>query len=40
VTGAIIGFRNQRQLAEIIGAGEFRLSAEEMAEIAARRKAD
>lgn len=37
VTGAIIGFRNRRQLAEIVGAGEFRLSTKEMAEIAAAR---
>jgi len=37
VTGAIIGFRNRAQLAEIIGAAQFRLSAEEIAEIAAAR---
>lgn len=33
VTGAIVGFRNVLQVAGIIGAGEFRLSASEISEI-------
>lgn len=33
VTGAIVGFRNVKQVAGIIGAGEFRLSANEISEI-------
>jgi len=33
VTGAIVGFRNSRQVEGIIGAGEFRLDADELAEI-------
>jgi aryl-alcohol dehydrogenase-like predicted oxidoreductase len=33
VTGAIVGFRNPQQVAGIIGAGEFRLAASELAEI-------
>ena len=35
VTGAIVGFRNPEQVAGIAGAGEFRLTAEELAEIEA-----
>ena len=33
VTGAIVGFRNVKQVSGIIGAAEFRLSSEEMEEI-------
>lgn len=33
VTGAIVGFRNVKQVSGIIGASEFRLSSEEMEEI-------
>lgn len=33
VTGAIVGFRSPRQVAGIVGAGEFRLQAAEMQEI-------
>lgn len=33
VTGAIVGFRNVKQVAGIIGAGEFRLQANEISEI-------
>jgi aryl-alcohol dehydrogenase-like predicted oxidoreductase len=33
VTGAIVGFRNVKQVAGIIGAGEFRLEANEISEI-------
>jgi len=33
VTGAIVGFRNPQQVAGIVGAGEFRLSAGEVSEI-------
>jgi aryl-alcohol dehydrogenase-like predicted oxidoreductase len=33
VTGAIVGFRNRRQVEGIIGAGDFRLNAGEIAEI-------
>ncbi len=33
VTGAIVGFRNPQQVAGIVGAGEFRLSAAEVGEI-------
>lgn len=33
VTGAIVGFRNVKQVAGIVGAGEFRLSPGEMSEI-------
>jgi aryl-alcohol dehydrogenase-like predicted oxidoreductase len=38
VTGAIVGFRNVQQVAGIVGAGEFRLSANEINEIEAARK--
>jgi aryl-alcohol dehydrogenase-like predicted oxidoreductase len=33
VTGAIVGFRSPKQVAGIVGALEFRLTASEMAEI-------
>jgi aryl-alcohol dehydrogenase-like predicted oxidoreductase len=39
VTGAIVGVRSPEQLAGIIGAAEFRLSAEEIKEIAAFQRA-
>jgi aryl-alcohol dehydrogenase-like predicted oxidoreductase len=37
VTGAIVGGRNAKQVEGIIGAAEFRLTHEEMAEIEASR---
>ncbi|MES1147418.1 MAG: aldo/keto reductase, partial [bacterium] len=33
VTGAIVGMRTPDQVTSLVGAGDFRLSAEEMAEV-------